>query len=78
MLKKLFCFHDYQIILDQNSMHVWSYEDFQTNKVYRYEYSYCAVICSKCGKYRDNYKIEDKNHPDRHSDRTVYIDIKNT
>lgn len=75
MLKKLFCFHDYKIILDHYSMHVWSYEEFPNNKVYRYEYSYCIVECKKCGKRRANYKIIDVNHPDRHTGRTMYIGL---
>lgn len=72
----IFCFfHDYKIIDYNNTIHVWSVEQFPSNPVYRYEYTYYYVKCDKCGKRRANYKLRDINHPDRHSKNSLYIDM---
>lgn len=77
---KWFCFHDYKVFKSEMySVHVWSIESFPSNDVYRYEYSFCQVVCNKCNKTMANYKIIDIDHPVDHknSHRTIYVDINN-
>lgn len=56
--------------------HYWSVEKTPTNNVYRYEYSKCGVICTKCKKRRANYKMIILDHGDRYSPNAWFIDQK--
>lgn len=72
---KFFCWHNFVVYNDMYTVHVWSVETFPQNCVYRYEYSYCVVICTKCSKRKANHKVKILDHGDRHSKNVIFIDI---
>ena len=70
---KLFCRHQYILYNELYVTHFWSVEETPTNKIYRYEYSICGVICTKCDKRVVNHKMKLLDHGDRYSKQAQYI-----